>query len=89
MWQIKYQPQTLKFLKKLDHPSQERILDYLEKLSATKNPESFGKLLSANLKGFWRYRIGDYRVICDIRKHELVILAIDIGHRSSIYKTHK
>lgn len=87
MWEIRYQPQVLKFLKKLDHTSQERILDYLEKISASKDPESFGKPLSANLAGFWRYRIGDYRVICDVRKKELVVLVIDIGHRSNVYKT--
>lgn len=86
MWEIRYQPQVLKFLKKLDRQSQEKILDYLEKIAAAKNPESFGKPLSANLAGFWRYRIGDYRVICDIRKKEFIVLVIDIGHRSNIYK---
>ncbi len=84
MWKLTYLPQAVKILKKLDNPSKEKILDYLQKIAA--NPESFGKPLSANLKGFWRYRVGDFRIICDLRKNELAVLVIDIGHRSKIYK---
>ncbi|MBM3579302.1 MAG: type II toxin-antitoxin system RelE/ParE family toxin [Alphaproteobacteria bacterium] len=84
MWQTIYQPQAIKVLKKLDNTAREKILDYLE--NVTLHPESFGKPLSKNLKGFWRYRVGDYRIICDLRKNELIILVIDIGHRSTIYK---
>ncbi|MBU6140465.1 MAG: type II toxin-antitoxin system RelE/ParE family toxin [Proteobacteria bacterium] len=84
MWQITYQPRTIKTLKKLDSASREKILNYLE--NASQSPEAFGKALSNNLKGFWRYRVGDYRIICDLRKKELLVLVIDIGHRSAIYK---
>jgi mRNA interferase RelE/StbE len=84
MWKITYLPQAVKILKKLDGDSKEKILDYLEKVAL--KPESFGKVLSSNLKGFWRYRVGDYRIICDLRKNELTVVVIDIGHRSKIYK---
>ncbi len=83
MWQITYSREAVKLLKKLDGSSREKILNYLE--SVARNPESFGKPLSKNLKGLWRYRVGDYRIICDLRKKELLILVIDIGHRSKIY----
>ena len=49
------------------------------------NPIMFGKPLSANLKGFWRYRVEDYRIICDVRDKELVVLVVKIGHRSKVY----
>ncbi len=86
MWKIHYQQQPVKFLKKLDNPTKEKILDYLEKILTAKNPKIFGKALSANLTGLWRYRVGDYRIICDIRQKELIILVIDIGHRKNIYR---
>jgi mRNA interferase RelE/StbE len=86
MWNIKYHPQSLKSLKKLDQTSQERIFNYLNKIADTADVKAFGKVLSNKLKGFWRYKIGDYRVICEIKQDELVIVIIDIG-RKNIYKT--
>jgi mRNA interferase RelE/StbE len=87
MWKLQYYLQSFKVLKKIDHASREMIYDYLNKIAKTTNPENFGKPLSANLKGFWRYRVGDYRIICEIKKNELIIVIIDIGHRSRVYKT--
>lgn len=46
-----------------------------------------GKALSGNKAGFWRYRVGDYRIICDIEDEELVILVVEVNHRSKVYKT--
>ena len=86
MWEIKYLPQPQKFLKKLDNSVKKRIFNYLTALVEERNTESSGEALSANLAGFRRYRIGDYRVICDIRKNELVVLVVEIGHRSVVYK---
>lgn len=56
------------------------------KLDGLENPRSIGKALIGQYKGLWRYRIGAYRVICDIRDDELIVLAIDVGHRKNIYK---
>lgn len=56
------------------------------KLDGLENPRSIGKALVGQYKGLWRYRIGTYRVICDIRDDELIVLAIDVGHRKNIYK---
>ena len=56
-----------------------------KKLLCGENPRAFGKALTANRKGQWRYRIGDYRLICAIEDDRLVILALAIGHRREIY----
>lgn len=60
--------------------------DMKNKLDGLENPRRIGKALAGDYNGLWRYRIGAYRVICQIRDDELVVLAIDIGHRSNIYK---
>lgn len=74
-------------LRKLDRPTQKLILTYiLQNLQNTENPYSKGRALSNNLKGLWRYRIADYRLIVEIRDKELIIFALDIGHRRDIYK---
>jgi mRNA interferase RelE/StbE len=62
-------------------------LRYLNRLVLeTTDPRKSGKGLRANLSGLWRYRVGDYRVICSIEDHELVVLALQIGHRRDVYK---
>lgn len=50
------------------------------------NPRSTGHGLAGPLSGLWRYRVGDYRIICDIQDHKLVVLVVEIGHRSDIYR---
>lgn len=56
------------------------------KLDDIEDPRSIGKALQGEYKGLWRYRIGSYRVICEIRDYELIVLAIDVGHRKDIYR---
>ncbi|MGE4497630.1 MAG: type II toxin-antitoxin system RelE/ParE family toxin [Deferribacterales bacterium] len=75
-----------KELAKLDKPSAVRIVKFLcERLSVADNPKSLGKQLSGSLGQFWRFRVGDYRIICDIQDNELVILALRIAHRKEVY----
>ncbi|WP_050542483.1 type II toxin-antitoxin system RelE family toxin [Streptococcus sobrinus] len=63
------------------------ILDWLdENIAGTNNPRQHGKGLIGDLKGFWRYRIGNYRVICQIKDDQLVVVAVSGGHRKEIYK---
>ena len=72
--------------KKLDRYTQKMIRAWIEKnLTNCENPRLHGKGLTANRSGQWRYRIGDYRMICMIEDDKLVILALTIGHRKSIY----
>lgn len=76
-----------KEFKKLDRYTQKMIKAWIEKnLVDCKDPRVQGKGLTANRSGQWRYRIGDYRLICLIEDNKLVILALSIGHRSDIYK---
>lgn len=86
-WTVKISDFTEKQVKKLDPPIQKRILDYLyERLEGCKNPRHFGEALKGDKTGLWRYRVGDYRIICDIQEEVLTILALAIGHRHKIYK---
>ncbi|WP_206221351.1 type II toxin-antitoxin system RelE/ParE family toxin [Streptococcus tangpeifui] len=74
----------IKQLKKLDKFTQKRITAYLSS-HALDDPRQYGKALSANRTGQWRYRIGDYRVICQIQDQELIVLTLSVGHRRDIY----
>ena len=75
-----------KQLKKLDAAISKRVLDYLEQIELLNNPRSRGKALTSNLSGLWRYRVGDYRILCRIRDDKLIITVIEIGHRSTVYR---
>ena len=75
-----------KQLKKLDAAISKRVLDYLEQIELLDNPRSRGKALSSNLSGLWRYRVGDYRILCRIRDDRLIITVIEIGHRATVYR---
>lgn len=74
----------IKQLRKLDKFTQKRIATYLSS-HALDDPRPYRKALSANRTGQWRYRIGDYRVICQIQNDELIILALSVGHRKDSY----
>ena len=76
-----------KQLKKIDKTQQRIIVNWITKnLENTNDPRVFGKALKGNLKDYWRYRIGDYRIIAEINDAEVKILIIEIGHRKDIYK---
>ena len=74
-----------KQLKKLDSAISKRVLDYLEQIELLDNPRSRGKALTSNLSGLWRYRVGNYRILCRINDDRLIITVID-GHRSTVYR---
>lgn len=76
---------ALKQLKKLDKQVSSRILDYMDEVAKLENPRERGKMLVGNLIGFWRYRVGDYRVLCKIKDNELVITVVNVGHRREVY----
>lgn len=58
----------------------------LKNVDGCEDPRAHGKGLTANRSGEWRYRVGDYRILCEIRDEELVVLALEVGHRRSVYK---
>lgn len=73
-------------MRKLDRQVSKRIMAKLREISQLDDPRSIGKGLTGNLAGLWRYRVGDYRIICDIEDAVLVILVIDAAHRREVYK---
>ena len=87
-WIIKYSDSARKQLKKLDKQSAIRILDFMdERISESGNPRSIGKVLTGPKLGtYWRYRVGDYRIICDIQDGQLCVIVIEIGNRKEIYR---
>ncbi len=82
---VEYTETARKQLKKLDKTMQTRILDYMDEIALLENPRSRGKALAENLRGLWRYRVGDYRVICEIQEARIIISVLKIGHRKNIY----
>ncbi|EPL8481794.1 type II toxin-antitoxin system RelE/ParE family toxin [Providencia alcalifaciens] len=86
VWTINYSERALKSLRKMDKQIARRIVDFMDlRIAALDDPRQSGKSLKGELGEFWRYRVGDYRILCEIRDDELVILATTIGHRKEIY----
>ena len=75
-----------KALKKLDKQTSSLIIGWIEKnLEGCENPRIHGKGLTSNKSGQWRYRIGDYRLICEIQDKKIIIYVLEVGHRKRIY----
>jgi mRNA interferase RelE/StbE len=86
-WTIKYTDTARKQLKKIDRQIARRILDFMdERVASADDPRQTGKALTGPLGNFWRYRVGDYRIICDIQDGELCVLVVEIGNRKEIYR---
>ncbi|MDD4964270.1 MAG: type II toxin-antitoxin system RelE/ParE family toxin [Gallionella sp.] len=74
-------------LRKLDKQTARRIFDYMnERIAESENPRNTGKALTGGLGSFWRYRIGDYRVICEIQDGALRVLVVEVGNRKEVYR---
>ncbi len=87
IWKVEWDDRARRELRRLDHPVQRAILKYFrERIATEEDPRRFGKALSHELRGLWRYRIGDYRVVCLIEDDHLVVLAMKVDHRSSVYR---
>jgi len=86
-YKVEYTKEALNQLKKLDISVSRLILSWISKnLEGCSNPRIHGKALSANRKGQWRYRVGDYRILTLIEDDRLIILVVTIGHRKDVYK---
>ena len=82
---VEFTETAFKTLKKLDGSVQKQILKYVHEVSELENPRDRCKGLSSNLAGLWRYRVSDWRLICEIKDDKLLISVLRIGHRSEIY----
>lgn len=86
-WKLETSSQFDKEFKKLDHYTQRIIKNWIDKhLGNVENPRLQGKCLTGNFEDLWRYRIGDYRLICKIEDEKFIILALSIGHRRDVYR---
>jgi mRNA interferase RelE/StbE len=86
-WKVEYTKTARDQLRKLDKPIATRILDTLEKrIAGQENPRQTGKPLNGPLGEFWCYRIGDYRLICDIQDKLISILVLQVGNRREVYR---
>lgn len=86
-YKVVYEKKAIKSLSKIDKGQQKMILAWIEKnLVGTDNPKQYGKALKGSLKEYWRYRVGNYRILADIQDDEVKIIIFNIGHRREIYK---
>ena len=86
-WTIEYTDTAKGQLRKLDKQTARRIVDFMdERIAALDDPRSAGKALSGPLGAFWRYRVGDCRVICDIQDGALRVLVVQVGNRREVYR---
>jgi mRNA interferase RelE/StbE len=88
IWKIEFQRAAVKQLGALTKSDANRIVSFLtDRIARDGNPRRTGAALQGSeLGNFWRYRVGDYRIICDIQDHKLVVLVVEIGHRRDIYR---
>jgi mRNA interferase RelE/StbE len=88
VWRIEFDPRALDELKRLDKTAQARIIKTVrERIAPLENPRVLGQALRGEELGrYWKYRIGDYRLICDIQDETVLILVLRVGHRKEIYR---
>jgi len=86
-WTIEWDDRARKDLRKLDVAIQKKILAYLRmRVTQAKDPRIFGHGLTGNRAGLWRFRVEDYRLICKIEHHILIVFVVRVGHRKEIYE---
>lgn len=86
-WKLEFSEKSIKQLNKLDKYTKTLIFNWLDKnIDNCLDPRFTGKSLKGNLSGLWRYRIGDYRVICKLDDGKCIVITLNIGHRRDIYK---
>lgn len=87
IWKVEFDAVAVKELRKLDRNVQQDILRYFRiRIATDEDPRRFGKQLTHNLANLWRYRVQDYRMICQIEDEKLIVLVLTIGHRKGVYK---
>ena len=86
-WDYKISEGALKQLKKLDKQAAAQIIGYLdERIAGTDDPRQYGKQLKGELNNVWRYRSGNYRILCQLKDDVFIVLLLEAGHRKDIYK---
>lgn len=88
IWKIEFDEAAKKDMAKLDKQVSKRIIKFLrERIATSDDPRNIGQALKGSKLGnFWRYRVGDYRIVCDIQDHSLKILVVKVGNRGNVYR---
>lgn len=86
-WRVEFSENSKTQLKKMDKPIQQRIIFYLEeRILNSENPRRLGESLKGKLDPYWRYRVGDYRILCILEDETVTVHVMKIGHRREIYE---
>ena len=86
-WTIEIKQTAERQIRKLDHKAQVAIIRFLrERIEPAEDPRQWGKPLHGEKRGLWRYRVGDYRLICDIQDEKVTVLLLAVGHRKDVYR---
>ena len=87
VWTVSFEPRALGELKKLDRSAQRRVVRFLEqRIAGDDDPRGFGKPLTGDKAGLWRYRVGTYRLVCRIDDEHRAVLVLRIAHRKDVYR---
>jgi mRNA interferase RelE/StbE len=87
VWTIRYSDRALRELRGLDSVGARRILDFMDKRVARLcDPRQIGQRLHGKLGTYWRFRIGDYRAICEVKDELVTVIVIAVGHRREVYR---
>jgi mRNA interferase RelE/StbE len=85
-WRVEFDRDAARDLRKLGAVAQRSILRYLrERIATAEDPRRFGHALTHDLKGLWRYRIGDFRIVASIEDERFIVLVVTVGHRRDVY----
>jgi mRNA interferase RelE/StbE len=84
-WYVEFTAPAERELRKLDRQWQAEILDFLEDVAALPDPRVRGKALTGNKRGWWRYRVGDYRILCELQHQRMIITVLTVAHRREVY----
>jgi mRNA interferase RelE/StbE len=86
-WRVEFDRDAARDLRKLGGEAQRLILRFLrERIATTEDPRRFGRALTREFKGLWRYRVGDYRIVASIEDECLIVLVVTVGHRREVYE---
>ena len=87
VWRVEFDRTAARDLKKLGTEAERRVLTYLRtRIAGSSDPRRLGKPLTGDRHGFWRYRIGDYRLVASIEDDRFVVLVVTVGHRREVYR---
>ena len=88
VWAVEFAPAAAKDLRRLDRTTAQRLLKFLdERIRRGEDPRAIGEALRGErLRAYWKYRVGDYRLICRIEDARVVVTVVRVGHRGDIYR---